>query len=192
MKKIVIIGGGGHCHSCIDVIEQQSIYTIAGIIDIKERLGSKIMGYPVIGRDDDIAAISKDISNFHIAVGQIKSPDIRIKLYQLIKAAQGELPIIVSPFAYVSKHANVGEGTIVMHYAMINAGAQVGVNCIINSRALVEHDACVGNHCHVSTGAILNGEVQLGSESFFGSGAVSVQGIIIPERSFTKAKSLVK
>lgn len=192
MKKIVIIGGGGHCHSCIDVIEQQNVYTIAGIIDIKERLGSKIMGYPVIGRDEDIASISKDISSFHIAVGQIKSPSIRIKLYQLVKAAQGKLPVIVSPLAYVSKHANVAEGTIVMHYAMINAGAQIGVNCIINSRALVEHDAYVGDHCHVSTGAILNGEVQLGSESFFGSGAVSVQGIIIPMGSFTKANSLVK
>lgn len=192
MEKIIVIGGGGHSHSCMDVIEQQGLYSIAGIIDIKEKKGATILGYPVIGNDDDIPSLVSVYKNFFIAVGQIKTPAVRIRLYETIKKAGGTLPAIVSPLAYVSKHANVGEGTILMHHAIVNAGAQVGVNCIINSRAVIEHDVYVGNHCHVSTGAILNGEAQLGSESFFGSGAVSVQGIIIPDHSFIKANTLVK
>ena len=35
-EKIVLIGGGGHCHSVIDVIEQENKYEIIGIIDTKE------------------------------------------------------------------------------------------------------------------------------------------------------------
>ncbi len=30
------MGGGGHCKSCIDVIEQEGKYKIAGIVDAKE------------------------------------------------------------------------------------------------------------------------------------------------------------
>ena len=38
-EKIVLIGGGGHCHSVIDVIEQENKYEIIGIVDIKENIG---------------------------------------------------------------------------------------------------------------------------------------------------------
>ena len=46
MKKekpnIILVGGGGHCASVIDVIEQQGKYTIKGIIDTKEHVGKKV------------------------------------------------------------------------------------------------------------------------------------------------------
>ena len=38
MQKLILLGGGGHCKSCIDVIEQESKYTIEGILDKKELL----------------------------------------------------------------------------------------------------------------------------------------------------------
>jgi FlaA1/EpsC-like NDP-sugar epimerase len=53
-QKIILIGGGGHCKSCIDVIEQEGKYTIAGVVDVKEKAGQTIMGYPFIGTDDDL------------------------------------------------------------------------------------------------------------------------------------------
>ena len=34
--KIILIGGGGHCKSVIDVIEEENKYIIAGIVDKKE------------------------------------------------------------------------------------------------------------------------------------------------------------
>ena len=52
--EILLIGGGGHCKSVIDVIEQEDKYTIAGIIDKKELVGTKVLDYKVIGCDDDI------------------------------------------------------------------------------------------------------------------------------------------
>ena len=36
-EKLVLIGGGGHCRACIDVIERENKYQIAGIVDIKEK-----------------------------------------------------------------------------------------------------------------------------------------------------------
>ena len=141
MKKIILIGGGGHCKSCIDVIEQEGKYRIAGIVDMAEKMHQKVLGYEVIATNDDLPHLVKEYENFLITLGQIKSPDKRIRIFQTLKESEAKLPIIISPFAYVSKHAEIGDGTIIIHNALINAGAKIGSNCIINTKALVEHDA---------------------------------------------------
>lgn len=182
-EKIILIGGGGHCKSCIDVIEQAGKFQIAGIVDLPEKLHQKILGYEIIATDDDLPDLIKKYDYFFITLGQIKSPEKRIKLFEEVKKLGGRLAVIISPLAYVSRHARIGEGTIVMHYALVNAGARIGSNCIINTKALIEHDAVIGDHCHISTGAIINGGVKVGSGTFFGSNAVTREHIEIGENS---------
>ncbi len=191
-KKILLIGGGGHCKSVIDVLERTDLYEIEGIIDVEEKVGENILGYPILGTDNDISLFKDKISMYHITVGQPGISDKRAYLFDLIKAGGGEFPVIISPLAYVSKHARIGEGTVIMHHTMVNAGAIIGINCIINSKALIEHDAVVEDHCHIATGAVINGGVHVGKGSFIGSGAVSKQNSIVPEGSFIKANSIIK
>ncbi|MFZ3051793.1 MAG: acetyltransferase [Sulfuricurvum sp.] len=190
--KILLIGGGGHCKSVIDVIEAEGTYTIAGIIDQKEFIGQKVLGYEIIGCDDDLEELFIHSKHAVITVGQIKSPDIRIKLFNTLKSIGYQLPAIISPFAYISKYSTIDEGTIIMHHALINVGVKIGRNCIINSKALIEHDATVEDHCHISTGAIVNGGTVVGQGTFFGSNAVSKEYAIVAEKSFIKAGSVVK
>ena len=73
MKKLYLIGGGGHCKSCIDVIEQTQEYKIEGIFDVKERVGEKVLGYEIIGDDNDIEKYQEDQNYFLITIGQIKT-----------------------------------------------------------------------------------------------------------------------
>lgn len=182
-EEIVLIGGGGHCKSCIDVIEQNGVYSIAGIVDVPEKVNTTVLGYRVIAADKDLKEVAKKYSNFLITIGHIKNPEKRIILYKKIKNIGGGLPAIVSPLAHVSRHASIGEGTIVMHHALINADAKIGVNCIINSKALVEHDTEIGDHCHIATGAVVNGEACIESETFFGSNSTSRECIRIGRKS---------
>jgi sugar O-acyltransferase (sialic acid O-acetyltransferase NeuD family) len=182
-EDIILIGGGGHCRSCIDVIETSHKYRILGIIDLKGNQHKEILGYDIIGTDDDIPDLVKTCRNFLIAIGQIQSPKKRMQLFKKLKANGAFLPSIVSPLAYLSMHAEVAEGTIVMHHALINSGARIGKNCIINSKALIEHDVIVGDHCHISTGAILNGGVDVGAATLIGSGVVVKHGLEIGDNS---------
>lgn len=191
-QTIILIGGGGHCKSCIDVIEQEGRFAVKGIVDLPEKKGNKILGYEIFANDDDIPELAKTHDNFFITLGHLDSPQRRIELFTLLKKLDKTLPVIVSPNAYISKHAIIDEGTIIMHHTVINAGSKIGKNCIINNKALIEHDAKIGNNCHISTGAIINGGVEVGNNTFYGSGAVSKQYITIPENSFIKANSLVK
>jgi sugar O-acyltransferase (sialic acid O-acetyltransferase NeuD family) len=189
-EKIVLVGGGGHCKSVIDVLEQENRYEIIGIVDIEENVGKKVLAYEIIACDDDLETIFKSCKNALITVGHIKSNKIRVDLYNKLKKIGFNLPVIISPFAYVSKYAKIEEGTVIMHHALINANAKIGKNCIINTKALIEHDAVIGNHSHISTASVVNGGVIIKDNTFFGSNATSKEYIQIS--GFIKAGSVVK
>lgn len=177
-KQLILVGGGGHCKSCIEAIGSTGRYTIGGILDVADKVGSTVLGIPVIGTDDQIESlVAEGGYSFLITAGQIKSPALRIRLYERIRACGGVLETIVAATAVVSAYARIGAGTIVMHHALVNAGAEVGDNCIINSAALLEHDATTGHHVHVSTMAVVNGDCAIGEGCFVGSNSVLNQGV---------------
>ncbi|CAD7288709.1 NeuD/PglB/VioB family sugar acetyltransferase [Campylobacter suis] len=182
-ENIVLIGGGGHARSCIDVIELENRFNIIGIVDNGLKKGTKVLDYEVLGSDSDLPEIFKICKNALICIGQIKTPEPRIKAYELALSLGFKLPSIISPLAYVSKYADVQDSSIIMHHAFINAGAKIGKNCIINSKALIEHDAVIGDHCHISTASVINGGVSVGAKSFFGSNSTSKEYVNIDENS---------
>jgi len=192
MDKILLIGAGGHARSCIDVIESVGQFEIAGVVEKDESMTNANLGYPIIGTDNDLDNLRKEYEFSLITVGQIKSPAIRVKLFQLLKELGFTLPAIISPHAYVSKHAQIGEGSIIMHGAIVNTNAKIGINCIINNKSLIEHDAVIGDHCHIATGGIINGEVFVGNETFIGSGAVTKQCISIGNNCIVSAGIVLK
>ncbi len=189
-NEIILIGGGGHCKSVIDVIEQESNFKIAGIIDKTELMGHDVLGYKIIGSDNELSSFREKFSYALITIGHIKSNSSRIKLFNLLKDLKFTLPSIISPRAYVSKHAFIDEGTIVMHNAIVNSNARIGKNCIINTKALIEHDCIVEDNCHISTASVINGGVKVKANTFYGSNATSKENIEIS--GFIKAGSVVK
>lgn len=190
MEEILLIGGGGHCKACIDVIERENRYKIAGIIDKPELKGEKILGYEVIGCDDDLEELFKRYKNAFVTVGQIRSNSLKVKLFNKITQIGYNLPVIISPLAYVSKHSFIDSGTIIMHHALINADVKIGKNCIINTKALVEHDSTIEDHCHISTATVINGGCTVKQNSFLGSNSTTKEYISI--EGFNKAGSLIK
>lgn len=152
-RNLILIGGGGHCKSVIDVAESAG-YNIIGILDIPENIGKSVLDYKVIGTDDDILQFA-DKAEFIITVGFIKSPAIRMRIFDKVKEAGGKLATIIASTAHVSRYASLGEGTVVMHQTVVNAGARIGENCIINTFCNIEHDALIGDQCHISTGAMI-------------------------------------
>lgn len=182
-NSIIIIGSGGHAISCADVIQSEGIFNIAGFVSNKIIL-NPILGISIVGVDEDLPQLVQTYQNACIGIGQIESSLPRSKIFEYLKTIGFELPVIVSPAAYISPKAKIGKGSIVMHGAVINAGAVIGANCIINSMALIEHGANIGDNCHISTGAIINGDVSIGSNCFVGSRAVIRNGISIGANSF--------
>lgn len=190
-RPLILIGGGGHCKSVIEVAESAG-YEIKGILDMPDEVGKEVLpGHKVIGTDDDMPQYV-DKAEFVITVGFIKNPALRIKLYNKVKAAGGRLATIIASTAHVSKYAELGEGTVIMHHAFVNAGAKIGDNCIINTFVNIEHDAEVGNQCHISTGTMVNGECKIGENCFIGSQSVCANCIEIASDIIVGAGSVVR
>lgn len=176
---LLIIGAGGHAQACIDVVERAGTCSTIGLIGNSDEVGRLVLSHEVIGTDDDLPSLIGRYPYALIGIGQIHTAETRINLYERLQALGFELPVIVSPTALVSAHADIGPGTIVMHGAMIGPGARIGRNCIINSGALVEHGCVIADHCHISTRATLNGEVRVGAGSFVGSASVTKERVVI-------------
>jgi sugar O-acyltransferase (sialic acid O-acetyltransferase NeuD family) len=192
MQKLILIGGGGHCHACIDVIESTNQYEIIGIIDTKDKVGQTVLGYPIIGSDDETAQFINENTWFLITVGHIQSSNLKNKLFENLKKLNANIATVVSPHAIVSRHSQIEKGTIVMHKATVGPNTKIGENCIINTGADVEHDCLVGENCHISTHAILNGACEVAENSFIGSNSTLFHGVKICENVTLSAGSIVR
>lgn len=190
-KHIILLGGGGHCKSCIEVIEGTNEYKIVGILDKKELVGTEVMGYKIVGTDSDIEKYFKKGCSFLVTIGQIKSAKTRKIIYKKLISLDADLPVIISKNAYVSPSAKIGKGTIIMGFSYVNADVCIGENTIINTGCLIEHDAIVGSHTHISTKAIMNGDSCIGDEAFLGSGAIISNQTEVGNRTIIGAGSIV-
>ena len=191
MANLVLIGAGGHCKACLDVIIAACKYKVVALVDRAENLGKNLLGFTVSNTDSDLPSLIAQHHNVLICLGQIKDSNPRKKLYSTALALGASFPVHISPYAYVSPSAQAGQGTIIMHHAMLNAQARVGNNCIINSKALLEHEVSVGDHCHVSTGAIINGGSVIEDGCFIGSQACIGQGVLVGNNSIIGAGAIV-
>lgn len=189
-SKLILVGGGGHCKSVIEIAESIG-YPILGILDKVELVGSSVLGYPIIGTDDDIPSFV-GTAKFIVTVGHIKNADLRMSISRRIKNAQGLFATLIASTAYVSAYATVGEGSVIMHQAVVNSCASIGCGCIINTFANIEHDAIIENFCHISTGVMVNGNCFVGAKTFLGSQSVMVNGVSILGGCVVAAGSVVR
>jgi sugar O-acyltransferase (sialic acid O-acetyltransferase NeuD family) len=188
MKKIILVGGGGHCKSCIDVIENEKKYKIIAIIDKKKNF---LLNYKVF-KDSYLSKKLTKKNYAFVTVGHIKNYEVRVKLFDKLRDLGFRIPSVISPLAYISKHAVIGQGTIIMHGAIVNAGAVIGNNCIINTNSLIEHDVVIGDHTHISTGTVINGGVNIRNKVFIGSRSIIKDNISIGDCSIVGAGLYIK
>ena len=186
-KSLILIGCGGHAKSIIEIVESTHNWQILGLVGSKEELNKKILGYDVIGTDEDLKYLREKVSYCFISIGQIKNSQKRYAISEKLIKLNFKFPNLLASSSIVSNHAKLKYGISIGHGAIINAGANIGENCIINSNALIEHDAKVGKFSHISTGVLINGNVKIGKNSFIGSGSIIREGIEIPENSIIGA-----
>lgn len=190
MKKIILIGAGGHAKSCIDVIEGMKQFKITCLLE--KKTGIQLTQYKKIVYNKKNLIGLKEKNKFAlICFGQIKKKYDRQKVYEELKELGYKFPIIKSKTSYVSKTANISDGSIIMHRSVVNAYVKIGFNNIINTGSIIEHDVSIGNHNHIAPGAIINGNVKIGNNCFIGSGSIIRQGMIIKNNSFIQAGEVI-
>lgn len=190
-KKIVLIGGGGHCKVVVSILKKLNSFEIAGIVD-NYKAESFISGIKIVGTDDDLKDIYKSGVHYAlITVGSTKDNTKRYRLFKMAREIGYIFPVVISPEAIVDKSVKINEGTVVMPGSIINIESSIGKNCIINTGLIIEHDCKIGNHCHIAPGVHISGEANIGELSFLGIGSTIIQGIAIGKNVTIGAGSVV-
>jgi len=189
--RLILVGGGGHCRSVVDVITMEGRWQLAGVLDRPGGNMAGVPGVPVLGGDELIAGLAASGHRFLITAGHVGDATLRTRLASLVTVAGGELISVISPTARIATGALVAPGCFIGHMAVVNTCASIGPNAIVNTAAVIEHDARVAAHCHVSTGAVINGGCNIGEGTLIGSGAVLLQGVVIGDACIVGAGAVV-
>ena len=192
MKKMVLVGGGGHCKSVLDAALSMDEFDEIVITDASIAVGTKIMGCKVVGSDDVLPQLrNQGFEYAFVSVGSIKTTQVRHLIVQRLLGMGFLFPVILDPSAIVSRYANIDEGTFIGKRAVINAGVSVGKHCIVNTGAILEHDCFVGDYSHVSVGAILCGGCLVEHDCFIGAGSTVIQEVNIGANVVVGAGAMV-
>ena len=62
LTSLILLGAGGHAKSCINLIESIESFSIQGILGRKEEVGDDLLGYKVIGTDNDLPNLVSESS----------------------------------------------------------------------------------------------------------------------------------
>lgn len=177
MRKIVLIGAGGHCKVIIDIIKNTNEYEIVGITDENEKLDN-ILDIPIIGNDSVLEQIfNSGVHYAFICIGALNNINLRNLIHKKLKLIGFKLPILIHKNSVVSKFTHIQDGTCVMPGAIINAGSHIGKNCIINTGSVIEHDCKIGDNVHISPNVSIAGGVNVGYNTHIGIGSSIIQGI---------------
>ncbi len=171
MKKILLIGGGGHCKSVADTLLRLDEYNEIGIVDVHDE-GALFGLIEVIGNDDDLPELREaGFTDALITVGSVGNTDLRRRLYGKISELGFNIPNIIDPTAIISPYAKLGKGIFIGKNAVVNAGCAIGDGAIINTGTIVEHECYIGEFVHISPGAVLCGGVEVGDDTHIGANA---------------------
>lgn len=178
MKKIVIIGSGGHGREVAEILQHQSEQgrkiVVQGFIDEdKKRHGQLIDGLPVLGDWSWFERVDKQELAVICAVG---TPAIAKLLVQRATALNLVFTNAISPLAHISSRSILGHGLVIFPHVVINTGAAIGSYSTLNLAATVSHDTRVGEYCNINPGVHLAGNVTVGNECYLGMGSTVIQG----------------
>lgn len=167
MKKVIIIGAGGHGKVAADIV-RLSGDEIVGFLDDKPP--EKFAGFNVIGNTNDIGKWSDCF--YFAAVGNAENR-------KKIMNRNVYWYTAIHPTAVVADNVKIGGGSFLAANSVVNADAKIGRGCIVNTAATVDHDCILEDFVHISPGAHLSGSVKIGSETWIGVGACIVNDIEI-------------
>lgn len=185
-KSVVICGGGPHSKVIIDLLLDEGMYEIAGVVDPG---GAAPFGLPLLGTDDDLPRLRA--SGVTFAFPAIGNNRVRNRMIRVIQAAGFELINVIAPDAVVSRRSSVGKGVLIQHGVIVNACADIGDGAILNTGCTVDHDCVIGQCAHIAPGVHISGSSRIGEESFLGVGSCVRDGVTVGDRVMIGAGAAV-
>lgn len=173
MKRLLIIGTGGHGRSVAEAVLSNGDHALAGFLDDAAKPGQRMWDWPVWGTTSLLAECCDRVDAVFVAIG---NNTLREALHQRVHARGMALATVIHSAAVVSTRAVVGHGCAIMAGAVVGTGAQLGEGVIVNCGAVVDHDCTVEPFGHLGVNAGMAGASVLGRRAWLPVGAALAYG----------------
>lgn len=191
MRKVIIIGAGGHGQVVADILlrpeNNKAGYQPIGFLDDNPKLAGKtILHLPVLG---PVSSLEKhDFDEVIVAIG---NNETRMKIFDSLRAKSVKLANALHPHGSIAASAELGKGVMVCAGAVINPASVVGDNVILNTGCTIDHHNRIDAHAHIAPGVHLGGEVEIGEGALVGIGATVLPGCVIGAWAIVGAGAVV-
>ena len=169
--KLLLIGAGGFGRVAL---EHAALGYDCAFVDDGPALGTLVDGVPVIGRISDLPRLFGEYQQLVVTIGNNK---LREKIYREAKAIGYDFPNIICTSAYVSAHAEIGKGCVLLNNVVVQNGAHVGDGVLLNPGVEIHHDSFVDDYALIYTNSVVRTLAHVGKRVRIGS-TVSVSNNI--------------
>jgi sugar O-acyltransferase (sialic acid O-acetyltransferase NeuD family) len=193
MKRVVIIGAGGHGREVADILRHQAQRSpdsgILGFVVDEPGLHAEVVNdLPVLGDWSWFESVDKSEIRVVCAVGL---PQTRKRLIDRARSIGLSFINAISPLAHLSPDAKIGEGLMMFPHSFASTDSFVGDHAIVNVAATISHDTKIGSYGTLNPGVHLAGNVSIGEGCYLGIGSSVIHGVAIGSWTTVGAGSVV-
>ena len=190
MKRIVLIGAGGHARVVWDTLElireRDDLQVVAVLDDDPALWGKSFATLTIDGPIQKIERVRADAAL--IAIGDNRA---RRDVYARVETLGVPFVNALHPRAMIARDVQIGAGVVAFANVVVNTGSRIGDNVILNTACSVDHDCVIGVHAHIAPGVHLAGTVTIGEGTLLGIGSIAIPNVTIGEWVTVGAGSVV-
>ena len=175
MEKLLLVGAGGFGRVVLEHVS--ALYDCAFLDDGD---ASIVDGIPVVGKTGDLKMFFTEYNLLLVTIGNNK---LRQALYEKAASVGYSFPNIIHPSAYVSPHAHIGYGCIILNNAVVQNNARCGDGCILNPGVELHHDSTIGSYCLIYTNSVIRSLTRVGDHVWIGSNCTVSTGSVVEDNS---------
>lgn len=159
--KLLILGAGQYGMVAKEIAESIGSFERIDFLDDKNEAA--------IGKMSSYAGLANKYDSAIVAIG---NSEVRLQYIDNLNRVGYCITTLISPLAYVSPSACIGDGTIVEPMAVINANSTVGTGNIVCVGSIINHNAVTGNGCLFQCGSIVPAGANIPSNTVLDYGKI--------------------
>lgn len=176
MKKLIIVGGRGNgatfASAVEDINNEESTWELLGFFNDNDPIGTIINDYPVLGRPEEMVDRKYRDTFFvyapFLAMTYSKPNAERLEGFGV---PPDRFATIIHPSASVSRHAEIGFGTVIMPMCHVRQNVRIGNHVTMLLSAALGHDSDISDYAYMGGTSFAAGYVKMKEGAYVGPNA---------------------
>lgn len=188
MKKLMILGAGGHAEVCKEIARSMGKWDKIYFLDDKYPLRKVTKtDTKILGKIEDAIKFKYE-SDFFVAIGDNAT---REKILESLILNNYSIATLIDPTSRIQSNVSIEPGVVIMPNVCINTCTIIGSGSILNTGAIIEHECSVGKYVHLSPNVSLAGNVTIGNRCWLGISSTVINNLKIYSESIVGAGAVV-